>query len=548
MFLRKMTTKGVFYHNTPFCLIIGMVVAMCFAKGLNSTMSDKKEETIDTVVNAGLAGAATDVVSRYGSGIKEHMVAYGGVDNETGQHLKRSLKGISQSKVNPEYKEQNLKQQAGFSAETKEVARERAEQAISGKKPTVTRTDDIAGHVNDELFDITTEVDASGNPVPGSSAQMKFVGSSPKAALDKMMSGKYQKYFDNDCKMMVPSDYFDGMKEELAKKIESLEEQVKKLKELGNEEAAAKVQKQLDKCKQLDKNLVKSSVSNDEAMEARTNPALSTAKDIVRVAHRAGVEQAKMGAAIGGGISIVRNAVALFQGKKDTKDAVLDVAKDTAGAAALSYATGFTGSAIKGVAQNSTSSYVRTLSKTNLPAYIATTTIEAGKTLTKYFKGEIDGAECLNELGEKGYGMVNSAMYAAIGQVLIPIPVVGALAGSMIGYALSSASYKILSESLKEAKLAHEDRIRIERECEESIRMLRAYRKELEEKIEQYLHEKKKVFDAAFDGIKQSLQIGDVDGYIAATNEITKAMGEKPLFETVSEFSTLMESEDPIVF
>ena len=511
-------------------------------------MPEKKEDNLDAAINAGLAGVAADVVSRYGAGIKEHMVAYGGVDNETGQHLKRSLKGISQSKVNPEYKDQNLKQQAGFSAETKEVARQRAEQAIEGKKPTVTRTDDIPGHVNDELFDITTEVDASGNPVPGSSAQMKFVGNSPKAALDKMMTSKYQKYFDNDCKMMVPSDYFDTMKEELAKKIESLEEQVKKLKELGKDEAAASVQKQLDKCRQLDKNLVKSSVSNEDAMEARTNPALSTAKDIVRVAHRAGVDQAKMGAAIGGGISIVRNAVAYFQGKKDAKNVALDVAKDTAGAAALSYVTGFAGSAIKGVAQNSASTYVRTLSKTNLPAYIATTTLEAGKTLTKYFKGEIGGTECLEELGEKGYGMVNSAMYAAIGQTLIPIPVVGALAGSMIGYALSSASYKILSESLKEAKLAREDRERIERECSESVKMLKEFRQQLEEKIGQYLQGKKKLFDAAFDGIKQSLQIGDVDGYIAATNQITVAMGEKPLFATVSEFDALMESEAPIVF
>lgn len=511
-------------------------------------MPDKNDELIDTTINAGLSGAAADVVSRYGSGVKEHLVAYGGVDNETGQQLKRSLKGISEYKVNPEYSDQNLKQQAGFAAETKEAARQRAEQAINGKKPTVTRTDDIPGHVNDELFDITTEVDSSGNPVPGSSAQMKFVGASPKAALDKMMTSKYQKYFDNDCKMMVPSDYFDEMKQELAKKIQSLEEQVKKLKELGKDEAAAKVQQQLDKCKQLDKNLVKSSVSNDEAMEARTNPALSTAKDIVRVAHRAGVEQAKMGAAIGGGISIVRNAVALFQGKKDAKDAALDVAKDTAGVAALSYATGFTGSAIKGVAQNSASSYVRTLSKTNLPAYIVTTTIEARKTLTKYFKGEIDGAECLEELGEKGYGMVNSAMYAAVGQTLIPIPVVGALAGGMIGYALSSASYKILSESLKEAKLACEERVRIERECAESVEMLKEYRRELDGKIDQYLQKKKKLFDAAFVGIKQSLQIGDVDGYIAATNQITEAMGEKPLFKNVAEFDGLMASEDPIVF
>ena len=198
-----------------------------------------------------------------------------------------------------------------------------------------------------------------------------------------MLGKDYQKYIDNNCKMLVPSDYFDGMKEELSGRIEDLKKQIEYLKEHGNTDVAAQKQALLEKCEKLRDNLEKSSVSNAEAMEARTDPLLSTAKDIVRVAHRAGVEQAKMGAAIGGGVSIVRNAVAYFNGKEDGKEAVVSVAKDTAGAAAVSYATGFAGSAIKGVAQNSASEYVRTLSKTNLPAYIATTALETGKTLTK---------------------------------------------------------------------------------------------------------------------------------------------------------------------
>lgn len=520
----------------------------------NMNDTEDKDDAVDSTINAGLAGVAADVVSRYGAGIKEHIVAYGGMDHETGQELSRGLKKISESKVDPQYERQNLRQQAGFSAETKEVARQRAEQAISGKKPTVMRTDDIPGpnntrpHKNHEYFDITSEVDASGNPVPGSSAQMKFVGGSPKEALDKMFSSKYQKYFDQNCKMMVPSDYYDGMKEELAKKIKSLEDQLENLKASGKGEAAAKVQERLEKCRKLEKNLVKSKVSNAEAMEARTNPKLSTAKDIGRVAHRAGVEQAKMGAAIGGGISIIRNIVAVIQGKKDAKEATMSVVKDTAGAASLSYATGFVGSAAKGALQNSASKYVRTLSKTNLPAYIATTMLEVGKSLVRYYKGEIDGVECLEELGEKGYGMVNSAMYATVGQIVIPVPVVGALAGGMIGYALSSVSYKILSESLKSAKIAREERIRIERECAEAIKMLREYREELEKGINQYIREKREIFDLAFADMKEALAIGNVDGYISSANQITKALDKEPLFENMEEFDKLMRSDETIVF
>ena len=513
-------------------------------------MSEKKmkDEKIDTLVNVGLAGAAADVVDRYGSGIKEHIVAYGGVDNETGQVLKRSLKGISQSKVNPEFKDANLKQQAGFAAETKEVARQRAEQAIRGEKPTVTRTDDIPGHVNDQLYDITSEVDAAGNPVPGSSAQMKFIGSSPHAAVDKMLGKDFQKYIDNDCKMMVPSDYYEAMKEDLGKRIDSLKKQVEVLKEQGKLDIAAQKQAQLEKCQKLNDNLEKSSVSNAEAMEARVNPELSTFKDIVKTAHRAGVDQAKIGAAFGGGISFIRNAIEYYKGNKTKEEAALDIVGDTTSAAALSYITAFGGSAIKGGMQNASSSYVRTLAHTNLPAVVATSALEVGKTLTKFFRGKIDGVQCLEELGEKGYGMVNSAMFMAIGQAAIPIPVVGALAGSMIGYALSSASYHILFDSLKAAKLARERRIQIEAECAEAVRMLNEYRIELEANINAYMKNRREFFDETFARIKNALEIGDIDGYIDATNAITSSCGKKPLFNNMEEFNACMASDKPIVF
>ena len=518
----------------------------------------KRHQRNRVVVNAGLAGVASDVVDRYGSGVKEHIVGYSGVDNETGTVNERGLKQISQyhrgdSKTDPNY-QTNTKQQAGFAAETKEVARRRAEEAIIGKRPTTTRTDDIISsdglkhHVNDQLFDITSEVDSNGDPIPGASAQMKFVGSSPEAAVDKMLSKDYQKYIDNDVKMMVPSDYYDGMQATLDEKIASLEKQINTLNAQGKTDVAEAKQVQLEKCKTLKKNLVKSQVSNEEAIEARNNPKWSTTKDIAHVANRAGLEQAKTGMAIGGGMSLIRNLVAVCKKEKDADEAALDVVGDTACAAASSYATGFTGAVIKGAAQNSSSTLARGLSKTNLPAYIATSTIEIGKTLKSYFSGDIDGVQCLEQLGEKGYGMVNSALYAAIGQIAIPIPVVGALVGSMLGYALSSASYRVLTQSLKEAKIAREERIRIEAEVEQSISMLKEYRAEIEENISKYLEDARDFFDETFAKMKSSLQTGDIDGYISSTNTITCKMGKRPVYNTFSQFDSIMTSDETLKF
>ncbi len=96
------------------------------------------------------------------------------------------------------------------------------------------------------------------------------------------------------------------------------------------------------------------------------------------------------------------------------------------------------------------------LSNTALPAMVATTILEAGKTLYRFADGQIDGLQCLNELGEKDAGVIAFTVGATVGQIVIPIPVLGGLIGSMCGYTLSSMYYNTLTSALNEAKMAHE--------------------------------------------------------------------------------------------
>ncbi len=509
----------------------------------------KKKRKKDDFKKVVVSSATYDTVQLYGSAAKQHYVAYSGVDNETGKVLQKGLKQISKSKVNPNDEFRNVTQQAGYSAEVKSVARENAENIINGDKTRVIRTDD-KGRVNDPLFD-TVKLDENGDIIEGSGVQLKFIGESEKdperienakRAFRKLNSKKFDKYFENNAKIEVPSDQYEKIIQEADSKLNELSKQLEKQKELGNTDKIEEIRQKIEKVKKIKKSLKKSSISTSEAIEARKNPELSTAKDVAKLSHGAGVKAAKSAAVIGGSISIVKNVVAVYKGEIEGDQAFINVAKETAVTATMGYATGFSGAAIKGAMQNTKSNSLRTLSKTNLPATLVSLTITTGKTLNRYFNGEIDGVQCLQDLGESGTGMLSSAMFSAIGQVAIPIPVVGAIIGGMVGYALSSASYDILMKSLNDAKMAREERVRVEKACEEHIKLIKEYRLEIENLINEYLSESMTDFRCSFDAVKKSLDIGDVDGFIEGTNQIIVDFGGTPSFSDIEDFNFKMEN------
>lgn len=519
-------------------------------------MEQKKKEKKKDIINAGIAGASYETVQRFGSAAKEHFVAYSGVDNEVidpitgkGQELQKSLKSIKNQGTNDEYSFSIRQQKAGWAAEVKDTANTNAENIISGKSTRKIRHDDLNDTpANHPLYD-HVEIDADGNIIVGSGTQMKFIGGSEmditgsgnaERALKKLQSKDFQKYLDNDVKIEVPKDEYQQMMDMATDEIDKLQKQLEKLKANGNVEAATKVENKIKNLNKLKKNLKPSTLTRKEALEAVDSPKFSTAKSVAKISHRAGLETAEKSAMIGGSVSLVRNVVGMCKGEIEASEATKNVVKDTAQAAAVGYGTGFAGTAIKGAMQNASSSYTRALAKTNVAGTVVAVAVSATKTLKQYFDGEIDGTQCLESLGEQGTGMIASAMFTAIGQAVIPIPVVGGLIGGMVGYALSSATYGILTSSLKEAKIAREERIAIEKACEEHIKMIREYRAQMNAIVEEYLSDIMEIFDESFSGIKEALAIGDVDLLIESANNITDALGGKKQFETMDEFNKKM--------
>lgn len=509
----------------------------------------KKKDKQDNLINSGIAGASYETVQRYGSAAKEHLVAYSGRDYENGIALQKSLKSIKEQGTNDEFAFSIRQQKAGWAAEVKDSANTNAENIIAGKSKRKIRYDDMPDTpANNPLYD-HVEVDAKGNIIASSGSQMKFIGASQsdptgtgnaERALKKLQSREFQKYIDNDVTIEVPKDEYQQMIDKATEEIHALQKQLEKARANGNSETIAKIEKKIENLNKLKKNLRPSKLTRKQSLEAVDNPKNSTLKSVANVSHRAGIKTAETAALIGGSASLVRNIVSMCKGEVEADEAVVNVVKDTAQSASVGYGTGFAGTAIKGAMQNAKSEYTRALAKSNVAGTIVAVTVSASKTLTKYFKGEIDGTQCLEDLGEQGTSMIASSLFTVIGQTVIPIPVVGGLIGGMVGYALSSATYGILISSLREAKLAHEERIAIEKACEEHIKMIREYRAQMNAIIEKHLSDTMEIFKESFSGIKDALAIGNVDLLIESANEITDTLGGNKPFETMDDFNSKM--------
>lgn len=511
-----------------------------------------------------LKGAAAETVQGYGSAVKQHYVAYSGMDNETGQRLAKGLKDISKSKINPEYWSQNIKQQAGFAAEVKSVARKNAQNIIEGKGNRFTRTDDI-GRVNDPLADLV-EIAPDGTVISGTASQMKFVGRSPEDLLEKLNSEKYQKYIDAKEILDIADDDFEALLGKNGKsgiideKIKALQNQADQAKKLGKDQVAGQKEAQIEKYEYIKKKLRKSGLTREEAIDARLHSVVSTAKDVTKIANEAGVGQAKIGAGITGSLSLVRNVVACIKGDKTPEEAALAVVEDTGRGAAFSYVSAFSGSVIKGAMQNSKLSFVQSLSKTNLATTLVTTTVDVGKTLHRYFGGDITSIQCIEELGQQGIGEIGSAMFSTMGVSLAssmaPIGAasakvfaygaVGGLIGATLGYTAAIACYQELATALKEAELAREERIRIEKECAEAVAMIRQYRQEMNDMVSEYLSEHIQTFNKGFLEMDKAIAERDINGFIRGNASIQELLGKEVQFRTQEEFDALMASDMPL--
>ncbi|MBH0275276.1 hypothetical protein I6846_05155, partial [Helicobacter pylori] len=333
----------------------------------------EKKQKYSNITDATTMSSTAEESALYASANREHFSAWD------------RLEEISKRKINPKYINQNINQQAGYSAEIKEQARVNVHNILAKKGERIVQYDDLSSErkaqvkkfipnyatpkKNHEIVDYIS-VDEKGNVIPGTLTQSKFVGRNGEECFKKLLSKDYEKYFENGAKMKIARNHYGDFQRAVNTRIKSLESQIAKQKGLGDFQKAAHLEEKLQKCKTIKAHTRPASATKGEAIEARLNPKLSTAKDVASISHQAGMNAAQTGALIGGGVSLVTNVYECVANGKDPVKALKHTAIATLKGGALSYGSAFASSSLGGLMQSSANRIIQSLGKGSAPAII----------------------------------------------------------------------------------------------------------------------------------------------------------------------------------
>lgn len=268
--------------------------------------------------------------------------------------------------------------------------------------------------------------------------------------------------------------------------------------------------------------------------------------------HESGKRAGNVGALLTGGISTATGLYSLHKGDIEVGELVSRVAVDSA----KGYATGYVVTAMsKGLTHTATyhlgESAARLFSRSNAPVAMATGVVNASKSLIAYLNSEIDDEKLLEEISLTAITGTSSFYYSALGQIAIPIPVVGAMVGAGVGYFIGNMLHQsglIALGDSKVVKEAKERRYAVQAMCLAAIPEIQKNRLELENYLDSYFSQRENEFLESFAMLDNSLLSWNPDEFVSGLERINNQFGKSLQFKSFDEFDELMNSDETFEF
>lgn len=272
-------------------------------------------------------------------------------------------------------------------------------------------------------------------------------------------------------------------------------------------------------------------------------------EDSFKKAHSKAFKKAKTKMPAANASEILKLLIRLFE--SSDRKAVLQSLVSEYGDAVLVYAKVFSDDFIKRTIRDTLDQSERAEFHKLAKDRFAETLVDASKSIlllmAAYAKGEIDETEFVLRLGKTGIGEIGTKLMKAFdidpNKFADHPEELLRLAGPALAYQGFMGVYKEYSQALNDLKLAREERILIETQCNETIEMIREYRQLMEERVSAYLTDRLETFDAGFKAMDKAIMDNDPEGFISSNIRIQQILGYDTQFTNFDEFDSLMESD-----
>jgi hypothetical protein len=240
------------------------------------------------------------------------------------------------------------------------------------------------------------------------------------------------------------------------------------------------------------------------------------------------------------GKSGAKKAWRMIKGEGQNGSILAEVIVNSAKSVANGYITGGIGSGV-GVAAESVG--LGGIVTVNAHLAIAAGIVQSSKSLRAYLDNRIDTEQLLDEINQTAVNGTASFYYGTVGQTVIPVPVAGALIGSIVGYFVGNILYQSSLLSLgepAEVTQAQKRRTRVEEICLHAIPLIQQHREALQRVIEENCIEQVTLFNAAFQTMDSASEGRDPHLYISQLETICSALYAGLPFKTFGEFDLFM--------
>lgn len=197
------------------------------------------------------------------------------------------------------------------------------------------------------------------------------------------------------------------------------------------------------------------------------------------------------------------------------------------------------------------SSTAKALSKLAPPAALASGVLACKDATVGYLRGDISSEEFLASVSHTVITTTSSFYMGALGQLALPIPVVGAFIGSSVGYFMSHIMHQSSLIALGDTAAvaaAKQRRRAVEEMCRTTIPAMRKHRAELEQNIERHFSQRRDNLLLSFRQMDAALLRWNPNAFASALNQINQLYGMSLRYKTFGEFDRVMRSDRDFEF